>query len=364
MFKLLKIPDTILLFKLSLAGLLIYKIFTLKLWIVSDRIFPLVSFSDSFQITNIYFHNIISIISFVVIVILLFKFKKNLLFILVIAELLLLATDVMRWQPTLYQYFLTLIIYLIAPKKFKNYLLLLLSATYLYSGLLKFNPIFIDFNWSKHILVEFIGLPIQYTKLTFIKLLGFIIPVIETLAGILLLTRFRRKGFYLIIITHIFILIFLGKLSFSYSFAVWIWNLIMLLIALVYLFKPKIDKLKINFLTLIWIILIFVLPSLNFFEKYYPYFSFDMYSGDKHVLYINVSLKNNDELINMYNNNDDYCLNEKVTILSYNELGVPVTHNRWLYGRFIKSFARKFPKLEPKYLIQYYPFTTYNIFKI
>jgi|GEM_PF-2804533 len=362
MLKYLNFQETKLLFKLSLIGLLVYKIFTYKLWVVSDRIFPIVSFSDSFQITNVYFHNVLSIISFIAIAILLFRIQKVILFILIVSEFLLLATDVMRWQPTEYQFFLTLIVYLVAPKKFKSYLLLLLAATYIYSGMLKFNLRFINFNWAGTILMQFAGISSEYANHKYVKALGFIIPFIETISGILLLTRHRKKGFILAICTHIFILVFIGKESFVSSFAIWSWNVIMLIYASVFLLNPKIPSLKFNVLSTVWVLLIFVLPSLNFIEKYYPYFSFGMFTGDRYYLYINTPLEKN-SLVNTYaeNKNEDY-LSENVSTLAYNELSVPLTHSKWLYARFIKAFEDKYPELEPCYDIKYYPFHTYEIF--
>jgi hypothetical protein len=363
MLKHLQVSDSKLLFRLSLIGLLFYKAFTYKLWIVSDRIFPIVSISDSFRITNVYYHNILSLLSFIAIAILLFRVQKIILFILIISEFLLLATDVMRWQPTVYQYFLTFIVYLIAPKKLKSYLLLLLAATYIYSGLLKFNLRFINFHWAGTILIEFLEISAEYANDKYFKALGFIIPFIETISGILLLTRHKRKGFFLAICTHVFILIFIGKLSFTYSFAIWSWNVIMLLYATIYLSKPNIPPLKLNVLSAVWMILIFVMPSLNFIEKYYPYFSFDMYTGDKHYLYINTPLRKNDIVSTYASVKNDYYLSELVSKLSMKELGVPVTHDKWLYGRFIESFELKFPEYSPCYEIKYYPFQTYEIFE-
>ncbi len=362
MLKHLNFQETKLLFKLSLIGLLIYKVFTYKLWMVSDRVFPIVSFSDTYQITNVYFHNVLSIISFIAIAILLFRIQKVILFILIISEFLLISTDVMRWQPTVYQYFLSLIVYFIAPKKFKSYLLLLLSATYIYSGLLKFNLSFINFNWSRHILVDFFGLTAEYANHRYVKALGFIIPFIETLSGMLLLTRYRRKGFFLVMGIHLFILIFVGKLSFTYSFAVWSWNVVMLLFALIYILKPEIKALKFNVLKSVWILLIFVLPALNFFEKYYPYFSFDMYSGDKYQLFINTALEKNSSINTYAKYKNENHLSERVSTLAYNELKVPVTHNKWLYTRVIKALEQKYPELEPCYDIKYYPFHAYEVF--
>lgn len=364
MFKDFKGLEERLLFKLSLIGLLVYKIFTYELWDVSDRIFPIVAFHDSFQVTNVYFHNILAYISFAAIAFLLFKTQKIVLFILIISEFLLLSTDIMRWQPTVYQYFLSLVVYLVAPKKFKTYLLLLLAATYIYSGLLKFNMSFINLNWSKTILIDFIGLSPEYAYHIYVKAIGFIIPLIETISGFLLLTRYRRKGLILVVAIHLFILIFLGKLSFSYSFAIWSWNLVMLFYALIYIKKPQVDSIKFSILNSMWVLLIFVLPSLNFFEKYYPYFSFDMFTGDKYRLYLNTTLNKESEVSTYASyKNDDY-MSEDVSILAYKELRVPLTHNKWLYTRVIKAFEYKYPKLEPCYDIKYYPFRTYELFDI
>lgn len=366
MFKSLKYSDNVLLFKLALIGFLVYKLSSFKLWVISERIFPIISISDKFQITSEIFHNSLSILGLLLISILIFRVYRVLLIPLIIVEFLLLATDVMRWQPAAYQYFLSIVIFKISPKYFKSYLILLLSATYFYGGLHKFDLTFININWSRTILLQFLEIPFEYINLKAVKAIGFIIPITEILAGVFLLTRWRKKALILIMFMHIFIIFFILKLGFFYKISAPIltWNLIMLVYAFIYYHNPICKKLKCNITTSLWVVLLYILPFLNLFGMYYPYFSFDIYSGAKFALYINVKL-DKDSNIGTYaeNKNSNYLNNGDVNLLAFNELGVPLTHNKWLYKRFISAYKRDFPESPPCFEISYYPFKTKELFE-
>ena len=365
MFKNVKSSENILLFKLTLLGLLVYKLSTYKLWMISDRIFPVVSVSDKFQITDEIFHNVFFFLSLILISILIFRVYKTLLIPLIAVELILLATDVLRWQPTVYQYFLSIIIYRISPKYFKSYLLLLLSATYFYAGLNKFDLNFVNVNWSRTILLQFLEIPYEYVDLKPVKALGFIIPSIELGSGILLLTPWRKKALILVILTHTFIIAFILKLGFfgDISVAILSWNFIMLAYAFVYFYKPFCEKLKFNITTSCWIVVLYILPFLNLFGKYYPYFSFEIYSGAKFTFHINIKLENDTKLAAYVEEENTNYLNHDVSMLAYNELGAPLPQYKWLYKRFISAYRRDFPKTKPCFDISYYPFKTKERFE-
>lgn len=358
MFKIEKITDHVLLFKLVLIGLLIYKLSTIKLWIISERIFPVISVSDNFQVTDEIFHNSLSILSFLLLSFLVFKTIRGLLILLIAVEILLLSTDVMRWQPTVYQFVLSFIIYAIKPKYFKFYILLLLSATYFYSGLLKFNLSFINYNWSGSILIDFLGVPSHYAYSKPLKALGFLIPIIEVSSGILLLTQWRKKGFILVVITHVFILVFLTHVGFVRGFAIWSWNVIMLIYAFIFIRNPQYEKPKFNLTTTVWLVIIYLLPFLNVFGKYYPYFSFDMFTGDRFYLFINTPSEKDNLMRTYAKNKDTFYLSESVSLMAFNELYVPLTHSKWLHRRFISAYKRDFPDSSPCFEWSYYPFKT------
>ena len=244
-------------------------------------------------------------------------------------------------------------------------MLLLLSATYFYTGLHKFDLNFININWSRTILLQFLEIPYEYVDLKPVKALGFIIPSIELVSGILLLTPWRKKALILVILTHTFIIAFILKLGFfeNISVAILTWNFIMLAYAFVYFYKPFCKKLEFNITTSFWIVVLYILPIFNLFGKYYPYFSFEIYSGAKFTFHINVKLENNNKLAAYTEYKDTNYLNYDVSLLAYNELGAPLPHNKWLYKRFISAYKRDFPKSEPCFDISYYPFKTKERFE-
>lgn len=365
MYKSITHSENIILFKLTLIGLLVFKLSSFKLWVISDRILPVVSVSNFIEITDEIFHNTTSIVSLIIISILIFRVYKILIIPLILLEFLLLATDVMRWQPAVYQYFLSIIIFRFYPKHFKSYLLLLLSAMYFFAGLHKFDLNFINTNWSRTILLRFLEIPYQYINLKAVKAMGFVIPIIEIASGILLLTRWRKKALLLIILSHIFIIAFILKLgSFeNLAFSVLSWNLVLLSYALLYFYYPKCKKLERRPAFFIWVVLLYILPFLNLFGKYYPYLSFDIYSGAKFVLYLNVKPENANKIGTYTENKNTTLLSENVNLLASNELRVPLTHNQWLYRRFIKSFKRDFPQSTPCFEISYYPFKSKMLFE-
>lgn len=363
MFKGLHLSESKFLFKLTAIGWIIFKLSSIKLWFIFDRQFPIISISDHFENSNALFHNGLGFLSFALLLSLIYKINKKSLALFLGIETLLLLTDVMRWQPTEYQFYISFLIYLFKPKQFKTYLILLLSATYIFSGLQKLNLRFINFIWSMSILKDFLDLPYEYAFSKPIKALGFLIPLIEILCGFFMLSKWKKYAFITVIIIHIFILIYIGPFGLNINSAVWSWNILMIAYALFFVFKSSPIRLKHNYLNTAWLILIFIMPFFNFFEKYYPYFSFELYTGSKHFLYINDQFDNNlalaDTTITTHKN---YYASTKVTAWSFKELNIPFPHDKWLYKRFIKSYRRDYPEASPCFEISYYPYKTKEIF--
>jgi hypothetical protein len=271
----------------------------------------------------------------------------------------------MRWQPPVFQFYISFLAYLFQPKKFKFYLLLLLSATYIYGGFHKLNLRFANFVWAHDILIGYLNIPAEIAYSKFVKAIGFIIPIFEILCGIFILTKWQKQAFYGIILTHVVILLYISPVGINYNSAVWGWNLVMIVYALHFIKKPYFKKFRLRVFGLFWAVLIFVLPFLNFLEYYYPYFSFDLYSGNRYYLIINSQVDEGHSLADfaIKTNDDTYHLNLNTVIWSLDDMNTPLTHNKWLYKRFIKAFEQKYPELEPCYEIQYYPYNTSEIFE-
>lgn len=350
------------LFRLNVLGWILYKLTTLNLWFSVDRNFPLVSPFEGFSLGNSFLQDSLSGLSLLILITLVFKRNKPLLIILLLFESVLIGSDMMRWQPPVFQFFILTLVYTIKPKYFNFYLILFLSATYFYSGLNKFNLRFINFIWAKSILTDFLGVSpsIAYSK--WIKAIGFLIPTLECIAGILIMSKYRKIGLYIIIGIHVFVLLYIGPWSLNINSAVWFWNLIMILYAFAFLSQSTIEKRKIKIVEVFWCILIYGLPILNLFQLYYPYFSFDLYSGSRYYLYLNtVSAKNlylkdlKQEAI--YNSN---TLTLNIDNWSRQNLNTPFTHSLFLYDQFIKSYSKAYPDSEVYFELSKYPYKTKN----
>jgi len=358
--------DNQLLLKITAMGWLVYKLSTLKLWFLHDRNFPVIPVSDSLKILVPEFHIVLSALGLFMLVVIIFKPHKSVLIAFLLAETALQLTDVMRWQPAAFQFYISFVAFVVQPKKFKFYLLLLLSATYIYAGLHKLNLRFINFTWATDILIGLLNIStdVAYSKL--VKGIGFIIPCFEMMCGILILTKWRKWAFYGIILTHTTVLLYISPLGLNHNSAVWGWNVIMIVYALYFLKNSRQEKLRLTpkLFNLFWIVLIYVLPILNVFEYYYPYFSFDLYSGNRYYLILNSEIHENHPLKLYTNDAKETKSNLQLNTFSWSleDINTPLTHNTWLYKKFIEAFEEKYPELEPCYEIQYYPYKTSEIF--
>lgn len=168
------------------------------------------------------------------------------------------------------------------------------------------------------------------------------------------------------ILTHTIILLYISPIGINHNSAVWGWNVIMIVFALYFLKKPL--KEKINFrltgFNFIWAIVIYVLPLLNIFELYYPYFSFDLYSVNRHYLIVKADFDDCKPLkkYTEKTQEDNYHLNLNTYNWSLKDINVPVPHSKWLYVKIITAFENKYPKLNTTFNILNYPYKSSETF--
>lgn len=347
-----------LLLKISLLGLLIFKMSTIHLWFSFYRDFPFVPVLDFLDTPVETFQNILSGSACLLIIVLTFKITRIGLILLIVAEVVLLSLDMMRWQPPVFQFILCFVAFLYNPKKFPQYLLLLLSATYIYAGLHTFNLRFINFFWSRQFLVNTLEIPtyIAYSKA--LKAVGFIIPLLETIAGLLLLSKWKKLALYSIICIHCCILLYIGPWGINYNSAVWGWNVCMILYALWFIKSGYVERIHYNFFSYSWICILFLVPLLNLAGYYYPYFSFDLYSVNKHYLLFQVEVDDHHQLkrLSTDEQNSNHLIHTRVFSWSMENINVPFTHHLFLYERFTCAMQVQYPNLMPCYEIVHYPY--------
>ncbi|MFY8090579.1 MAG: hypothetical protein ACOVMI_04945 [Chitinophagaceae bacterium] len=290
-----------------------------NLW-MSNRLFPVIPVHQLFQNTNQSIHFILYILSICTLLItILYKPQKALLIILFFAEILACLLDYTRWQPWQFQYLSMLFVCIICFNDFKKatqWIALIMASIYIFSGLHKLNYHFLQNMWSQTILKDFLGLN-QNTIIQFkLTKIGYVLPIVETLAGFGLLSKFwQKKAAKVLIIMHLILLIILGPLGLNYNQIVWPWNVAMIVFVYHLFIKNKTPIVNFNLLlsprlyiiALLWL----VMPIFSFWNKWPHYLSNDLYSGkalgmqiiikdkeiEKHPLAIYANTINNEDSI-------------------------------------------------------------------
>lgn len=274
---------------------LLAKIWSYKTWI-AERVYPIIPSIDILRNVPDFLHQFLFGLSLLsLLVMLCFKIRRWLLIVLFVAEIISCSLDTVRWQPWEYMYLCFLLMIIINFYKPKNILLLshlFLVSIYLFSGLHKLNRDFLSSVWLNMFLLDFLGLSMEFILKYKLFFIGLFIPLIEiSLAILLLISKFKRKISYLLILMHLSILILIGPLGLQYNPVVWPWNLAMISIFIIIYAKPV--ELSKNSIVpnLYWLLLWFVMPVFSLFGRWYQYFSFNLYSGKEDQVYICISEK-------------------------------------------------------------------------
>ncbi len=188
----------------------------------------------------------------------------------------LVAFDINRLQPWFYQYLLILAAFAFA-KKPQVIVGVILSATYIWSGIQKLNMSF-----ASIVVPDLFG--------DWLRPVWFLIPLFEVLVGVsLFIPRTRVVGIVGAILLHTALLFELGPLGRSLNSAIWPWNFWLIILALV-VFAKNADPLPSLAFKSIWgkafCALVVVMPAFNFLGVWDDYLSMTMYSGRSVAGYI------------------------------------------------------------------------------
>lgn len=322
-------------------GLLMCVGTTWKLW-TSNRLFPQVPFFDfGFSVPKPYDLILFGVFALSLLFLLFSRFKRAFIVCTILLSITLILLDQNRLQPWMFMFLLILLVlgfYNWRVDEPKNHtsiyttLTIIIAATYFWSGVQKLNPNFMTHTWQWLIqpLQQFLT-PAQ-SKIAYN--LGFGVPYVELLLGIgLLIPQFKKVVIPALIAMHLVIIVLLSPLFHNYNPVVWGWNLAMIL--LIYtLFAGKVDtkfrqlSYLVEFKPVFAIVIIcFVLPSLNLFNKWDSYLSANLYSGNTAQVQIYLTEKAKNKLpyyIQLYTeklNSGIYGLNIKGWALG--EIGVP-----------------------------------------
>lgn len=349
-----------------------------KVW-SADRIFPVLPpFSFSPGIAPV-FHLTIAILSFTGLVFIFFFPKsKQLILAVFILEIVACFLDQMRWQPWEYQYLLIFLFYLFYHKNQKQFIwlcMILMISIYFFSGIFKLNGTFLHQIWERMILNRFFEIPSHLNSNPIVHYLGLIFPVIEIVMAFgLLLFKNKRPFLLLAILSHIFVLLFLGPLGLNYNQIVWPWNILMIAMSFLLFYFPsdKIEitaffKYKFNFLA---ITILSILPFLNFFERWDDYLSFELYSGKTKKMIICIEnpevYTELEQFLNQKKSRINCDNNKNIDVLSwtFTELNVPIYPQERTFKILKEQWIKKYPNLKSTFWFYQYPFKEENIKEI
>lgn len=209
----------------------------------------------------------------------------------VIGLLLLVSVDQMRFQPWVYQYGFMVAVLSTFSWRFRdvvgqetvlNTLRIMLAGIYFYSGLQKFNPIFMEGMFPKitQSIVPEYWLPV-------LPIFAFLVSIIEMAIGVGLLFRKTRKLALLGVLAMLgFVLLTLGPFGNNWNAVVWPWNIAFASFAFLLFYRTDTVTLRTIFSS--WksktfgvsVLLFLLLPALFFVHLWDSYPSFSLYSGN------------------------------------------------------------------------------------
>jgi hypothetical protein len=252
------------------------------------RLFPTIPIFEFLDHVPVFVHTGLFLL-IVALIIALFISGTNRYFLtaLLVADLLSCLLDQNRWHPWEYQYLFTIFIFVINRKQQQVIpvaISFMLAFTYVYSGLGKLNGSFLTSMWADTILKQFFKAPASFVNQHWVYISGYLLGLIELMAGVgLLFLKTRKPSAIILIMVHLFILLLLGPFGLKINKVVWPWNVAMILY--LYILFIKGDKYAITFKSLntgwnrLVILCWAILPALNFIGYWDAYLSSGVYSG-------------------------------------------------------------------------------------
>ncbi|MCF6280178.1 MAG: hypothetical protein L3J14_07505 [Flavobacteriaceae bacterium] len=282
--------------KITVSFFAIGVLLSLNLW-HSNRYFPTIPVFDFIPDVSIYINYTLLILLFVYFGLVFISSNKKYIVVTLSIIFVLLLQDQMRWQPWVYIYSLFLIPFLFDnPLKNEikkiNYFQIILIGVYLWSGIHKLNPNFIELIY-RSILIDLYQINNESLTTTILQL-GYIIPLIEIMMGIaLFFPKTRKIGVITVVLSHLFILLYISPLGINYNTVIYPWNIAMILFTVLLFWntKNKIvvlreSNIQYKIANIAIVLLFWILPSLNFIGKWDSYLSFSLYSGKTSNFYI------------------------------------------------------------------------------
>jgi hypothetical protein len=130
-----------------------------------------------------------------------------------------------------------------------------------------------------------------------ISMTGYAIPVVEILIAMLLaFPGVRNLGVYLAWVSHCFALIYLSPLGMNDNSVVYPWNIGMMVFVYLLFYNSdrrlipwRISGSEVRISVVLAVLMTWILPSLNLFNRWDHYLSFSLYSDKPHTFFIAVA---------------------------------------------------------------------------
>ncbi|MBN8693693.1 MAG: hypothetical protein J0L69_10885 [Bacteroidetes bacterium] len=330
-------------------GLLFSILFSHNLW-AGQRWFPTCSLIQDFYVAPPYDYILFGLEIVLLLLLLIAPQTRLYIFLVLVLHIVWILLDQNRLQPWFYIYSIMLLVLFFYNWRIDNVnnyysffiiLQICLAAVYVYSGLQKLNPAFIQETYPWFIK------PLQavFSERQMISLnkTGYVIPFYEIALGLMLLIKpIRYIAIPMTICLHLAIVILMGPLGNNYNSVVWPWNIFMILLVIL-LFSGKtteryfaishLFKLPVFYLVLV---LFWIMPAFNLFNKWETYLSFSLYSGNNHdgkIILSNKAYENLPLYIKHYvkRESDIYILYPKRWCLE--ELNAPMYPERRIFDK-------------------------------
>ena len=264
------------------------KLICFKLW-GADRDFPLVPVHDSLSNFDPFIHDFLFGSSLLLMLLFLFFPGKKIAAIIICLELFSCCLDQNRWQPWEYFFLFMLMAYVINKQsnKLPGIWLLIMAGLYFFGGIGKLNSTFIHDTWKYLMLHRWLGIS---TSNIWVTRSGYLLPLLEMLAGLGLLFNLTRKVSVIILIgMHLLILLMLGPAGLNINHVVWPWNIALaILLVITFINSSQIVFTRMARDPFVWVVLLcwWLLPWLRFAGYWDKYLSSVLYSGGVEQLFI------------------------------------------------------------------------------
>ncbi|HTI59830.1 MAG TPA: hypothetical protein VL525_12470 [Mucilaginibacter sp.] len=231
-----------LLLKITCLFWLFAKLLSWRIW-TTNRLLPVVPLFKILDGVPAVVHTAVFLLSLGLILLAFFKPGRTALLALLFVEIFSCVLDINRLLPWEYQYVFTILIFLLNFKRtgyIPACIAFVLVSTYFYGGACKLNEDFVRTVWNILILKFFLKIPVHVITQSWVHYSGYLLGVIELLAGVGLLFRKTQVWSAIVLITmHIFILLLFSPFGYRGYRVLWPWNTSMIVFLYVIFLRGK-----------------------------------------------------------------------------------------------------------------------------